>query len=175
MTLTTTQAQHIDTHTARFVIVEHLQFLISLPSVGRSKETVMFWNSGDGWGDLRSATTFTYQEMLSLRLPMGADVRWANVDDLAGAEYRNIFETRADLMGLPSFVWLTSDTSDNPCVWVNHYACKACGASWADHWSCQRDDQCSKCGTATSPTTSTWAGPKESHWADLWETLPEEV
>lgn len=173
--MTIAENTQLNTETARFVIVEHLQFLISLPSIEKSKDTILFWNNSDGWGDLRNATSFTFQEMLSTRLPMGADVRWANVDDLARVEYRAIFETRADLMGLPNFVWLTSDTADNPCVWANHYTCEDCDATWTDHWSCQCDDTCPKCGTSLAPASSEWVGPDEAHWAELWEALQEKV
>lgn len=169
-----TLCENLSADLPRFFIVEHLSFLRDLATPGEmTSETLLFWNSNDGWGDLHSATAYTIRDMLGMRLPMGADTRWVNVDDLASSTYRGIFQTRADLMGLPAFVWLTDDSSGNPCVWQNHYACDDCGTAWTDHWSCQCDDDCPECDHALSPESSTWVGPKERHWIELWEALPE--
>lgn len=158
----------------RFFIVEHLNFLRDLVTPeDADAETVLFWNTSDGWGDLPSATAYTIRDLLGIRLPMGADVRWVNADDLTGTAYRSIFRTRADLMGLPAFVWLANDSSGNPCVWANHYTCDDCESEWTDHWSCQCDDECGDCGHDLSPAVSDWIGPKERHWIELWEALPE--
>ncbi len=177
--LTQPKPETMNVAQARFVIVERLGLLAELAAPldagSVAREAVLFWNTSDGWGDLRRASTFTFQELLSTRLPMGADVRWANVDDLAGAAYRPLFETRADLTGLPAFVWLTDDTSGNPCVWANHYSCEDCGAEWTDHWSCQCDDECPECDASISPSSSDWVGPDEDHWVELWNILPEKV
>jgi len=80
------------------------------------------------------------------------------------------FETRADLMALPGFSELTTDSSGNPNVWQNFYDC-GCGCSWDDYWSCQVDDECPRCETTCGPSESFWIGPSELQ--ELWESLPE--
>jgi len=79
-------------------------------------------------------------------------------------------QTRADLMALPGFSELTTDSCGNPNVWQNFYDC-SCGCSWDDYWSCQVDDDCPRCETTISPTESFWHGPSEQY--ELWERLPE--
>ena len=81
-----------------------------------------------------------------------------------------IRRTRADLMSLPGFSELSTDSSGNPNVWQNFYDC-GCGCSWDDTWSCQVDDDCPRCEATTSPKESLWIGPAEQY--ELWERLPE--
>ena len=86
--------------------------------------------------------------------------------DILGSEPK----TRADLIRLPGFSDLMTDTSGNPNVWQNFYDC-GCGCSWDVTWSCQVDDECSRCDDTCSPNESFWIGPSEHR--ELWEALPE--
>lgn len=83
--------------------------------------------------------------------------------------------TRADLLDHPAFAALAlgADTSGNPRVWTNLYACPPCGTAWENAWSCQCDDECPDCGDAHAPATSRWIGPEAPELRALWETLPE--
>ncbi|KAB2922702.1 MAG: hypothetical protein F9K30_12060 [Dechloromonas sp.] len=88
------------------------------------------------------------------------------------------YKTRADLMRHPAFAALdlNTDGDGNPCVWENHYSCRACTSEqvdWTDTWSCQCDDECPECGDAISPYRSKWVGPSDPVFRPLWEGLPE--
>lgn len=162
--------EKINTSSQRFFIVEH----ISLPSEAGQSPEYHFWNNS-GWDSLQNAASYDIEDILRLRLPMGADVRWVPADTLSEKQYRSLFETRADLMNIPAFVWLTTDSSGNPCVWSNNYSCNCDGegTEWSDAWSCQCNDECVTCGSETSAKLSNWIGPDEQHWQDLWAALPE--
>jgi hypothetical protein len=89
-------------------------------------------------------------------------------------------KTRADLMERPAWkeLFIGTDTSGNPCVWVNHYECSNCSdeedeSHWTDRWSCQCDDDCPACGHSMSAHVSNWIGPTDELEKQLWEMLPE--
>lgn len=167
-----TLCENLNADAPRFFIVEHLSFLASLSDESYTDKTLLFW-TGKTWGDLRSAKSYSVKDLLTYRLPVGADVRWIPVDDLAGDRYSGLFKTRADLFSTPAFVWLLEDSEKNPCVWENHYHCTECSTDWTDFWSCQCDDECPQCGHDHPPEKSTWAGPSERQWIELWNSLPE--
>lgn len=50
--------------------------------------------------------------------------------------------------------YLPTDTSGEPCRFLNHYRCDACDEEWSDRWSCACDDDCPSCGTSISPYDS---------------------
>lgn len=81
--------------------------------------------------------------------------------------------TRADLMWLPGFCDLPSDSSGQPSPWLNEYVCDDDGISWDMQWSCQCDDECAECGSCLSPVWSDWVGPTDRIGRALWTTLPE--
>lgn len=89
------------------------------------------------------------------------------------------YATRADLMQHPDFQHLEVDTSGNPRVWLNRYICTCtgrhgdCESDWTSEWSCQCEDECPVCGTATEPAESDWLPTGDAESEQLWEGLPE--
>lgn len=88
--------------------------------------------------------------------------------------------TRADLMQRPAWADMETDTSGNPLVWRNSYACDDGHhmEEWHMDWSCQCDDDCGVCGASIAPTyageaTSRWIGPEDHAEIALWESLPD--
>lgn len=74
-------------------------------------------------------------------------------------------KSRADLCTIEGFDSLETDTSGNPCVWLNHY--NPGTEYWCSAWSCQCDDD------GIEPYFSEWIGPADSTLRALWEALPE--
>lgn len=87
-----------------------------------------------------------------------------------------ICKTRCDLMQLPEFADLDTDSDGNPCVWENHYSCRDCTSEqidWSSNWSCQCNDECPHCGNEIELCDSVWIGPTDDVLRSLWESLPE--
>lgn len=86
-----------------------------------------------------------------------------------------LLATRADLARFDTWKSLATDTSGNPCVWLNHYRCECdpAGTFWEDEWSCQCDDECPVCGHDLSPHHSEWIGPPSPLATAFWDALPE--
>lgn len=89
-----------------------------------------------------------------------------------------MIRTRSGLFA--SEVWaslgLAADSSGNPCVWRNWYACDCLDggrSEWSMEWSCQCDDKCPECGCAVSPYQGEWIGPSGAVAQAFWEALPE--
>lgn len=76
--------------------------------------------------------------------------------------------TRADLA---QFGECKTDSSGNPCVWLNEYTCGSCGSIWNDRHSCQCDDRCPSCNRSNAPHTSTFCADVTEPLADLWSAL----
>jgi hypothetical protein len=71
----------------RFVIAEH------------TDEGILFFGS-DGWGDVSTATQYSFEEMLSAHLPVGNDPRWVPLSDLATPPYQSVFCDRTQIEAL---------------------------------------------------------------------------
>lgn len=84
--------------------------------------------------------------------------------------------TRADLLDCQAWAHMDADSSGNPCVWRNLYACdcsEGLRCAWESDWSCQCDDECPVCGASVSPVESVWIGPSTALARAFWECLPE--
>ena len=62
--------------------------------------------------------------------------------------------------------YLPTDTSGEPCRFLNHYRCDACDEEWSDRWSCACDDDCPACGTSISPYDSDEDGEEDAPGAE---------
>ncbi|CAM5769871.1 hypothetical protein [Bosea minatitlanensis] len=62
--------------------------------------------------------------------------------------------------------YLPTDTSGEPCRFLNHYRCDACDEEWSDRWSCACDDDCPACGASISPFDSDEEEDEDAPGAD---------
>lgn len=58
-------------------------------------------------------------------------------------------DTKVDLQEVEE----TETSAPGKQLWDNHYECP-CGEEWTDRWSATCDDDCPKCGTTCSPSSS---------------------
>jgi hypothetical protein len=94
-------------------------------------------------------------------LPQDVYVSWSERNETAPK-----CRTRADLMLREAWRGMETDTSGNPCVWLNFYADEE-NRTWTDTWSCQCDDD------GSAPYHSDWIGPQDEAEIILWENLPD--
>ena len=81
--------------------------------------------------------------------------------------------TRGDLGEHPDFSHLGTDSIGVPNVWHNEYVCEECCFEFEDDWSCQVDQECTRCGVSNMPSESTWRGPDDPWLEKLFYELPE--
>lgn len=63
-------------------------------------ETEILFFGPDGWGDVSTATQFSFDQMLSAHLPIGADPRWVPLTELVRPPYSECFQSRAQIDAL---------------------------------------------------------------------------